>query len=387
MKKTLIILLVLVAALIIGQQKGLIVLPIDKVQNQTAAKKKNDVKAVVKQPIQLNSYEDTITSVIQKSLPSVVTIKVSKTTQSPSSIIFDPFDSSSPFKKVPGKTQEIEGNIGSGFAISKDGYIVTNKHVVADGEAQYKVITNDGKQHDVLKISRDPLNDLAIVKIEAHDLKTLSLADSENIKLGQTVIAIGTPLGQFTNTVTTGIISGLGRGIVANTDLEGSVERLDNVIQTDAAINPGNSGGPLISSDGLVIGVNTAISSSGQNIGFAIPSNVVSDLISNFDSSTSQIQRPFLGVRYQAITKQAAILNDVPQGVYVIDLIKGSPAEKSGILKGDIITEFNGTKISSETDTLQKLLSQSKVGSTVIVTIWRDGKTLSKSVKLEVFEQ
>lgn len=387
MKKTLIILLVLVAALVIGQQKGLIILPIDKVQNQAASKKKNDVKAIVKQPIQLNNYEDTITSIIQKSLPSVVTIKVSKTTQSPSSIIFDPFDSSSPFKKVPGKTQEIEGNIGSGFVISKDGYIVTNKHVVADSEAQYTVITNDGKQHNVTKVSRDPLNDLAIVKIEAHDLKPLKLADSENIKLGQTVIAIGTPLGQFTNTVTTGIISGLGRGVVANTDLQGSVERLDNVIQTDAAINPGNSGGPLISSDGLVIGVNTAISSSGQNIGFAIPSNVISDLISNFDSTTSRIQRPFLGVRYQAITKQAAILNDVPQGVYVIDLIKDSPAEKSGILKGDIITEFNGTKINSETDTLQKMLSQSKVGSTVVITLWRDGKTITKSVKLEVFDQ
>jgi serine protease Do len=212
MKKTLVILIILVAVLIIGQQKGYIIIPdLNKTQNQTPVKKKVDVKAVTKKPIQLNNYEDTITSTIEKSLPSVVTIKVSKTTKTPSSIIFDPFSSSSPFKKVPGQTHEVEGNIGSGFIISKDGYIVTNKHVVSDKEAQYKVITNDGKQHDVSKISRDPLNDLAIIKIEGQNLKPLELADSDNIKLGQTVVAIGTPLGQFTNTVTTGIISGLGR--------------------------------------------------------------------------------------------------------------------------------------------------------------------------------
>jgi serine protease Do len=257
---------------------------------------------------------------------------------------------------------------------------------VSDKEAQYKVITNDGKQHDVSKISRDPLNDLAIIKIEGQNLKPLELADSDNIKLGQTVVAIGTPLGQFTNTVTTGIISGLGRGVIAGSGLEGSVERLDNVIQTDAAINPGNSGGPLISSGGLVVGVNTAISSSGQNIGFAIPSNVIANLIENFDTSAGQIQRPFIGIRYQMVSKEAAILNEVPEGAYIIDVLADSPAEKSELQKGDIITDFNDTKIKGEnTDVLQKMISETKAGASVTITIWRDNKTIKKTLKLETY--
>ena len=209
--------------------------------------------------------ESAIISAIDKTLPSVVTIGISKTTQSSSYFEIDPFDPFTPFRQQPGKSQKVEQNIGSGFIIDANGLIVTNKHVVSDTDATYKVLTNDNKTYDVRKISRDPLNDLAILKIDATNLKAISLGDSAHLKLGQIVIAIGTPLGEFQNTVTSGIVSGLKRGITAGSPFEGYVERLDNVIQTDAAINPGNSGGPLINLSGEAIGVNTAVSGQAQN--------------------------------------------------------------------------------------------------------------------------
>ncbi|TSC53199.1 MAG: protease, partial [Microgenomates group bacterium LiPW_16] len=189
----------------------------------------------------------------------------------------NPLDPFSIFKQVPPSAggEKVEQDIGTGFIILADGMIVTNKHVVADTSAKYRVITKDDKTYEVVKIYRDPVNDLAILKIEATGLKPVEMGDSSKLKVGQFVIAIGTALGEFRNTVTTGVISGLGRGITAGSPFEGYVERLDNVIQTDAAINPGNSGGPLLNSAGQVIGVNIAVAASGQNIGFAIPINVI----------------------------------------------------------------------------------------------------------------
>src|SRR3989344_3701139 len=189
--------------------------------------------------------ESVITRGVEDSLPSVVTVGISTTIN-----LF------SPFERIPGQQQQVEQNIGSGFITSADGLIITNRHVVSDTSASYQVLTNDNKKYNVEKIYRDSLNDLAILKINATGLKPLKLGDSNNLKLGQLVVAIGTPLGEFTNTVTSGIISGLGRGITAGSPFEGFVEKLDNVIQTDAAISPGNSGGPLLNSKGEVIGVN-----------------------------------------------------------------------------------------------------------------------------------
>jgi S1-C subfamily serine protease len=215
---------------------------------------------------------------LSNAIPSVVTVRISQTF-SDYSIEFDPFNPFSPFRRVPGKTYQTTQNIGSGFVVKSEGIIITNKHVVADQNATYSVITNDKKEYPVTAIYRDPANDLALLKINATNLKPLPMGDSSNLKLGQTVLAIGTPLGQFTNTVTSGIISGLGRGITAGSRYEGYVEKLDNVIQTDAPINPGNSGGPLLNSSGEVIGINTAVASQGQNIGFAIPVNVIKTLL------------------------------------------------------------------------------------------------------------
>jgi serine protease Do len=334
----------------------------------------------------VTSEESVITQVVEKSIPSVVTVSINKTTTSQDSIQFDPF-SPNPFKTIPGQTQNINQNIGSGFIISQDGLIITNKHVVADTEAGYQVLTNDKKKYDVTNIYRDPLNDLAIIKIGATGLKPLTLGDSSSLKLGQLAIAIGTPLGEFTNTVTSGIVSGIGRGITAGSPFDNATERLDNVIQTDAAINPGNSGGPLINSSGQAIGVNTAVSESGQNLGFAIPINVVKDLIANFTQSGGKIERPYLGIRYQMIDKQNAILNKVPQGAYVREVVKGSPAEKAGIQIGDVITEIDGQAVNDVDNTsVQKYIGSKKVGDTIKIKLYRDSKFQEISLTLTTFE-
>jgi serine protease Do len=221
-----------------------------------------------------------VVEAIGKAVQSVVTIRISKVSTS-YSIEIDPFNLFSPFRRIP-RRQQTEQNIGSGFIVRPDGLVLTNRHVVSDTQADYSVITNSGQEYPVRQIYQDPNNDLAILKIDASNLDPIKLGDSSRLRLGETVVAIGTPLGEFTNTVTQGIISGLGRGIVAGSRYEGYVEKLDNVIQTDAAINPGNSGGPLINSLGEVIGINTAVSQEGQNIGFAIPVNVVRQLLERY---------------------------------------------------------------------------------------------------------
>jgi S1-C subfamily serine protease len=331
--------------------------------------------------------ESVIIDVIDKTLPSVVTIGIKKATNTGGSIEIDPFDPFTPFRRIPGQEEVIERNIGSGFIISENGLVITNRHVVGDDSANYEVLTNSGKKYVVKDIYRDPLNDLAILKIDADNLKPLELADSSQLKLGQIAVAIGTPLGEFTNTVTTGIVSGLGRGIRAGSPLEGLVEQLDNVIQTDAAINPGNSGGPLLNSSGQVIGVNTAVSGEGQNIGFAIPSNVVANLIENFEARGGSFERPFIGVRYRMIDEQTALANDLIEGAQIIEVIQGSPADEAGIQPEDIINKLDGQELNGEDqESLAKIILQKKVGDKISVTIWRDGEIIEESLTLEAFE-
>ncbi|KKQ24763.1 MAG: hypothetical protein US40_C0001G0016 [Candidatus Roizmanbacteria bacterium GW2011_GWC2_37_13] len=312
--------------------------------------------------------ESVITKVVEESLPSVVTVGINTTVE-----------------RIPGKTEKIEKNIGSGFIIG-DGLIITNKHVVSETDATYQVLTNDKKKYNVEKIYRDPLNDLAILKITIvpNSLKSLKLGDSDNLKLGQLVIAIGTPLGEFTNTVTSGIISGLGRGITAGSPYEEFVEKLDNVIQTDAAINPGNSGGPLLNSKGEVIGVNAAIAQSGQNIGFAIPVNVVKNLIENFNKNGGSFERPYIGVRYKMIDKQTAILNDIVEGAYIVEVVENSPAKKAGLQEEDIIIEFDGKKVKgTDNQELTKAIMDKKVGQKVVVKVWRNKEVKTFNLTLE----
>ena len=328
--------------------------------------------------------ESVITSVVENSLPSVVTVGINTTISEGGGLQINPFNPLSPFERIPGKERQVEQNIGSGFIISQDGLVITNRHVVSDTSASYQVLTNDNKKYNVEKIYRDSLNDLAILKINATGLKPLKLGDSNNLKLGQLVVAIGTPLGEFTNTVTSGIISGLGRGITAGSPFEGFVEKLDNVIQTDAAISPGNSGGPLLNSKGEVIGVNAAIAESGQNIGFAMPVNVVKQLIDNFNKNGGSFERPFIGVRYQMVDRENAILNKVAEGAYVVEVIEGSPAEKARLQEEDIITEFDGKKVDGGRENgLAEMILEKKAGQTVTLKVWRNGETKTFNLTLE----
>jgi serine protease Do len=200
-------------------------------------------------------------------------------------------------------------------------------------------------------------------------------------------IAIGTALGQFRETVTTGVVSGLGRGISAGSPLEGYVEQLDNVIQTDAAINPGNSGGPLLNSAGQVIGINVAVAQGAQNIGFAIPVNIVKDALTQFNKNGKFASKAFLGVQYQMISRQAAILNNVPQGALVTDVVSASPAEKAGIKTDDIITKVDGADINEGNGGLAGALSKKQSGDAVKITLWRDGSTQDITVTLTEFNQ
>ncbi len=328
--------------------------------------------------------ESVVIEVAEKVSPSVVTVRIAKERS-----FFDPFEVEiGPFGlSFPEEQSEIvEQDIGSGFIISKDGLVVTNKHVVSDTEASYKIVTKDDKTYDVKNIYRDPINDLAILKIEARGLKSVEMGDSDNLKVGQTAIAIGTALGEFRHTVTTGVISGLGRGITAGSPFEGYVEQLDNVIQTDAAINPGNSGGPLLNSAGQVVGVNVAVVASGENIGFAIPINVVKEMIDNFNQ-TGRFARPFLGVRYRMINRDLALLNEVPQGAYIVDIVSGSPADKAGVKEGDIITKFDGKAVREEEGGLAKLINAKKIGDRITLTVWRNGEEIELEARLEEASQ
>lgn len=321
--------------------------------------------------------ESVVVDVAENVSPSVVTVSI----QTPQRRVLQlsPFGGFS--SRVEGGTPQ---DIGTGFVVSKDGLIVTNKHVVSVEGATYKVVTKDGKEYEAVSISRDPSNDIAVIKIDAAELIPVELGDSLNLKVGQFVIAIGTALGEFRHTVTTGVISGLGRGITAGSALEGFVERLDDVIQTDAAINPGNSGGPLLNSAGQVIGINVAVASGAENISFAIPINIVRDALDQFETTGKFAPKPYLGVQYQMIGKQTAILNNVPQGAYVVEVVTGSPAETAGIKVDDIITKFDGEAL-TEGKSLADAISKKNTGDRVEIEIWRSGETSKVTVALSEF--
>lgn len=327
--------------------------------------------------------ESVVTQVVEKSLPSVVTVGINLTAQARDTYTFDPSDPFSPLRRTPGAQQEIKQNIGSGFVATSDGLIITNKHVVSQADATYTILTNDDKKYTVENIYRDPLNDVAILKVNANNLKPLPLGDSNNLKLGQIAIAIGTPLGEFTNSVTTGVVSGLGRGISAGSRYEGYVEKLDHIIQTDAAISPGNSGGPLLNSKGQVIGVNTAVSEEGQNIGFAIPVDVVKQTIAGFNKRGGSFEKAYIGVRYKVVDQKTAVMNELVEGAYIVEVVEDSPAQKAGLQVEDIITEFDGKKIKGgDEQALAKLISDKKVGDQVKLKIWRNGETHNVTVTL-----
>jgi S1-C subfamily serine protease len=340
--------------------------------------------ATIQQPVNQNvkvASEESITiDIVKKVGPSVVTIAGQQERQS---VRQDPFDF---FFNAPDNGNEPQPaepqNIGTGFVISQDGLILTNKHVVSDSNIKYQIVASNDKTYEIQNIYRDPLNDIALIKINpgSDKLTVADLGDSSKIQVGQYALAIGTALGEFRSTVTTGVISGLGRGITAGSPFEGSVERLDNVIQTDAAINPGNSGGPLLNSAGQVIGVNTAVSASGQNIGFAIPINLIKESLNNFNQ-TGKFERAYLGVSYRTITKDLAQVNDLSEGAYVDEVIQNSPADQAGIQKGDVIVEISGQKL-SEDKPLASVIGTKKIGDTVQIVLMRNKEKITVEATL-----
>lgn len=358
-----------------------VIKPLDNLFNRTNQIEMQDggdqlQKGEVVAPIKQDS-SNIIVEVANQSKQSVVTVSIKKKVQT-----IDPFSFAPFFFQQPSQIQEeqLERDIGTGFVVSQDdGLVVTNKHVVSDVEAEYTLIDNDGQEYEVLNIYRDPVNDLAILQTSAR-LPALPLADSDQIQVGETVIAIGTALGEFRQTVTTGVVSGLGRGIQAQGNFSAS-ERIDNLIQTDAAINPGNSGGPLLNTKGEVIGVNVAMAVA-ENIGFAIPINVVKESLQNFNE-TGQFERPMLGVRYKLIPQDTALLNDVPQGAYIIEILPGSTAEEAGLQVGDIVTKINNQTITDVKGGLAGVINKQRIGDSISLEVWRNGEILNLSGTLQ----
>lgn len=281
--------------------------------------------------------------------------------------------------------QEVAG-AGTGIILTEDGLIMTNKHVVPTGTTDVLVYTSDGKEHSGKVVARDPSNDIALVKISARRLKPIQLGDSGKVEIGQKVIAVGNALGQFQNSVTTGIISGIGRPVEAG-DENGATETLQNLLQTDAAINPGNSGGPLVDLDGKLIGMNTAIAGDAENIGFAIPVNEAKPVIDSY-KRTGKIVRAFLGVRFIAITREFAASRELPvsDGAYLdpkgaSPVIAGGPAAKAGLKAGDIITKINNDSVDQK-NSLTSLVGKYKPGDKVTLTILRDKREIKLDATL-----
>ena len=318
---------------------------------------------------------EVIADVAQKVGPSVVSIVTEQQAAASSSL----------YGSSRNQTSQAAG---TGLIIDASGLILTNKHVVPEGTSTVQVVTSDGTKYDnVTIVGRDPLNDLAILKVtNAKNFTAATLGDSDTVRTGQKVIAIGNALGQFQNTVTSGIISGMGRPVEAGDETGSVSEQLTNLFQTDAAINSGNSGGPLLNFNGQVIGINTAVAADAQNIGFSIPINEAKGIVESV-KATGKLSHPYIGVEYSMLTPGAAKQLNIStqKGAYVStqsgSVVSGSPAEKAGIKAGDIITKVNNVEL-NDTTTLSAVVGRFKVGDTITLTLIRDGKEQTVKVTL-----
>lgn len=375
-------------------------------QATPVADEKGQIQAAPSLPV--FTEESFVVDAVKKTNPAVVSIIITKdvpkyTTSyqqmlNPFGDMFggqDPFGNmfQIPIQQQNGTEKQQVGG-GSGFFVTGNGMVVTNRHVVEDKTAEYTVFTNDGKKHPAKVIARDSVLDIAVLQIDGSGYPYLTLGDSDKLSLGQSVIAIGNALGQFQNTVSVGVISGLSRSLVAG-DTMGQSESLDHVIQTDAAINPGNSGGPLLNLRGEVVGVNVAMAQGSQNIGFALPINSIKTVIDSV-KATGKIVRPYVGVRYIPVTAELKDKNNlsVDYGVLVargqtatdLAVIPGSPADKAGLLENDIILSVDGQKLDADTD-FSLLIRQKKVGDIIVLKVLSKGVEKTLSVKLEAAPQ
>ncbi|MCL4476798.1 MAG: DegQ family serine endoprotease [Nitrospirae bacterium] len=325
----------------------------------------------------------------EKARPAVVNIQTVKTMKGGSRVFRhffgNPFQEQDPFEDFFGLRPQSypsdgfeQKSLGSGFIIDRDGYIVTNNHVVENAD-QIKVKLSDGKEFDAKVVGRDPKTDLALIKINgASGLHPIAMGNSDDLKVGSWVVAIGSPFG-LEQTVTAGIVSAKGRIIGSGP--------YDNFIQTDASINPGNSGGPLINMRGEVIGINTAIIASGQGIGFAIPTNMAKEVLPQLKEK-GKVTRAWLGVGIQGVTEPLAQSFGLKEkrGALVSQVFKNSPAEQAGIAQGDVILEFNGKEIGDSQD-LPPMVAAMPVGKTVTLKLSRNGNATTKEVKLGEMEE
>ncbi len=346
----------------------------------------NNLPAVAKSEDQVKL--PSLSPIVKKAEPAVVNISTVRIIKGPGPVFryfFGPFGEEDPFKDfferffgdLPQEEMK-QKSLGSGFIIESDGYILTNNHVV-EKATDITVTLFNRKQYKATIIGRDPKTDLALLKINAHNLLTLPLGDSDKLQVGDWVIAIGNPFG-LGHTVTVGIISAKERVIGAGP--------YDNFLQTDAAINPGNSGGPLLNLKGEVVGINTAIIAQAQGIGFAIPINMAKHIVQQLKSQ-GRVIRGWLGVMIQEVTPQIAKALGLkePKGALVADVTPGSPADKAGIKRGDVILEYNGHKI-QDMNELPRLVANTPVGKEVEVKVWRNGQIKSLRVKVgELKEQ
>jgi len=286
---------------------------------------------------------------------------------------------------------------GTGMIVTKDGYVLTNKHVI-EGASSIQVVTDAGDTFkDVVVVAQDPLNDVAYLKINdaTEDLPTVNLGDSKTIAVGQPVLAIGNALGAYQNSVTQGIVSGIGRSISAGDENGANVESLSDMLQTDAAINPGNSGGPLVNAAGDVIGINTAVSTDANGLGFAIPISAAKGMLKSI-IETGSAKRAYLGLSYSTVTPEIAKSNNLPvqYGAYVGSsdssygsaIVSGGPADKAGIKDGDILTKIGDTEI-GKAGSVATLIGEYKVGDTVKVTLVRNGEEKVITVTLGALNQ
>jgi len=346
------------------------------------------------QTYQLSTDERELVDLVQQVNPAVLSIIVSQDVPVYEQFLreFGPFGFRVPDRREVG-TQERQVGSGSGFVVSADGLVITNRHVVNVSDAEYVGIDSEGNQYELELIERDSMLDIAVLRIvdAPADIVFLEFGDSDQLQLGQSVVAIGNALGEFSNSVSTGIVSGLSRSIVAGSGM-GDTELLENVIQTDAAINPGNSGGPLLNLAGQVVGVNVAVAQGSENIAFSIPANAVQSIVTSI-SETGRIVRPYLGVRYIMVNEVIAEEFDLSttSGVLVIGSGDGfavdpaSPAAQAGIREGDVIVSINGEDI-TDTNSLASVIRSRNVGDMVELEVVRNGEEINVMVELAEFE-
>ncbi|MDP4010470.1 MAG: trypsin-like peptidase domain-containing protein [Candidatus Spechtbacteria bacterium] len=339
--------------------------------------------------------EDTkIIEIIKNSTPAVISLVITKDLPKVEGFYQMPYQGRQFLipKIKKGEKEAVKVGGGSGFLVSADGIILTNSHVVHDTKAEYTAFLDheEKTKHEVEVIARDPIHDIAICKIKGNNLPYLELGDSTTLQLGESVIAVGNALGEFSNTVSLGIISGLSRFIKAQQGGRGYAERLRGLIQTDAAINPGNSGGPLINMEGKVVGINTAVVFGAQNIGFSIPVNQARVDIEEV-KQYGRIRMPFLGVRYIIISEDMQKQNKLPvdHGALIMRealgdtaVVRGSSADKVGLKEFDIILEADGKEITRE-NTLQDLIQEHKMGDKIKIKVLRDKKEKEMEIELE----